>query len=74
MTFSFDLSVDAWIKGIEIEADSEKEAMDELSSMSLSELVENGFVKDFSLSDIDVSVDEDDEDDDFEDDDVDDNF
>ena len=59
--FTFDLSVDAWIKNIDIEAESYDDALEELHLMSLEKLIEVGYVKDFSLVNIDVEVEEDDE-------------
>ena len=68
--FTFDLSVDAWIKDITIEAESYDDALEELHLMSLEKLIEVGYVKDFSLANIDVEVEEDDdydeEDDDYQ--------
>ena len=55
-TYTFDVSVDAWIQNISIDADSESEAMDKLNSMDLSDLVSDGYVKDFAISDIDMDV------------------
>ena len=60
--FIFDFSVDAWIKGVEIEADTYEEAEEELHRHALEELIEKGYVKDSSISNIDCDV-EDDEDD-----------
>lgn len=69
--FTFDFSVDAWIQGVEIEADDYADALDELRSMSLDELIENGYVKDFDISNIDVDFDTDDFDEEDEEDDLD---
>jgi len=55
-TYTFDVSVDAWIQNISIDADSEDEAMDKLNSMSLEDLVSSGYVKDFAVSDVDMEV------------------
>lgn len=52
MRVNFDLAVDAWLTEIEIEAESYEAAKSELLKMSLSELLEVGYEKDFSLSDI----------------------
>lgn len=65
--FIFDFSVDAWIKGVEIEADTYEEAEEELHRHTLEDLIEKGYVKDSSISNIDCEV-EDDEEDDYEDD------
>ena len=66
-TFLFDISVDAWIRNIEIEADSYEEALQELRLMSLEELIDKGFVKDFDISNIGVEEYGDDEVDEYDD-------
>lgn len=50
MKFSLDFSVNAWIQDVEIEAKDEKEALDKLSQMSLKDILDEGFVKDFDIS------------------------
>ena len=50
-TFTFDFAVQAWIKGLEIEAETYEEAEEELLSMSLEKIVDKGFVKDSDISD-----------------------
>lgn len=62
--FTFDFSVDAWIDGVEIDADSYDEAVEELRLMTLEKLVDRGHVKDFDVFDIDVEFDADEEDED----------
>ena len=52
-TYSFDINVDAWIQCVEVEAESPEEAEDKLKSMSLEDLIEAGYVKDFSIDDYD---------------------
>lgn len=52
MRVNFDLALDAWLTEIEIDAESYEAAKTELLKMSLSELLEVGHEKDFSLSDI----------------------
>ena len=59
--FTFDLSVDAWINGLEIEAETYDDALESLHLMSLDELIEKGYVKDFDLKNIDYEVEEDEE-------------
>lgn len=66
--FTFDFSVDAWIDGVEIDADSYDEAVEELRLMTLEKLVDRGHVKDFDVLDIDVEFDVDKEEDTDEDD------
>jgi hypothetical protein len=48
-TVTFDFSLDAWIQNVEIEADDIEEAKEKLNKMSLEELVEEGYVKDFNI-------------------------
>ena len=68
-TFTFDFAVQAWIKGLEIEAETYEEAEKELLSMSLEKIVDKGFVKDSDISDIECETEDDNavEDDDDED-------
>jgi len=49
MKFKFDFSVDAWIQDVEIDAANQKEAEEKLGQMSLADLIEEGFIKDFSI-------------------------
>lgn len=56
-TVTFDFSLDAWIQNVEIEADDIEEAKEKLNKMSLEDLVEEGYVKDFNIKDLDYSVD-----------------
>ena len=56
MKVLFDFTLNAWIKGVEIEADSYEDALAELHSMTFEELVEAGYEKDFKLDDIDGSI------------------
>ena len=58
--YVFDFSVDAWLQNVEIEADNLEEAKDKLGEMSLKDLVEEGYVKDFSISDLDYEVEDED--------------
>lgn len=57
-TFNFDFSVDAWIQGLSIEADSIEEAKEKLLKYSLEEVLEEGYVKDCSFKDIDYTAEE----------------
>ena len=50
MKFKFDFNVDAWIQDVEIDAATEEEAITKLGNMPLSELISEGYVKDFSIS------------------------
>lgn len=56
--FTFDFDLDAWIQDIEIEAEDLEEAKEQLFNMSLSELIENGYVKDFDIRNLDYDVEE----------------
>lgn len=49
-----DFDLDCWVQDIEIEANSKEEAKEKLLSMSVEELVEKGYIKDFSISDLDI--------------------
>ena len=62
-TYTFDFDLDAWVTGIEIEADSIEEAKEKLNEMSISDIVDEGFIKDFNIKDLDVDVDPDDDED-----------
>lgn len=62
--YKFSIDVDAWIDGIEIEAHNIDEAKEKLSSMELEELIGEGYVKGFDITDIDydeevVTIDDD---------------
>lgn len=54
--FTFDFNVEAWIQGLEIEADTYEEAEEKLLSMSLLDIASNGFEKNMEVSDIDYEV------------------
>ena len=51
------------LKNIDVEAESYDEALEDLYLMSLEKLIEIGYVKDFSLVNIEVEVEEDDDED-----------
>lgn len=53
MKVVFDLSADVWISNVEIEAESLPAAKEKLAGMTLSELLEAGYAKDMSLSNVD---------------------
>ena len=53
-TFTFDFSVDAWIRALDIEAESLDEAKDKLSSMTLEDIVDKGHVKSFDITNVDI--------------------
>lgn len=55
-TFTFNFTVQAWVKNLEIEAETYEEAEEELLSMSLEKIVDKGFVKDSDISDIEYET------------------
>lgn len=55
MVKKYSFSVDAWIE-IEIDGSSEDDCDEQLRTASLSDLVENGYVKNFNISEVDDSV------------------
>ena len=65
-TYSFNVGVDVWIKGVEIEANSEEEAREQFNNMSLEELMQNGCVKSEEFYDVDAELLDSDDDDDYE--------
>jgi hypothetical protein len=56
MKVVFDFNLNAWIKGVEVEATSYDEAIEKLHSLTFDEILETGFSKDFSIDDIDGTV------------------
>jgi len=54
--FKLDFSLDAWIRNLEVEAESEEEAINELYKMSIETIMSEGYVKDFETKNIDVEV------------------
>ena len=68
-TFTFDFNLNAWIRELEIEADSYEEALEKFKMMSFSDIALHGYAKDFEISDVDVEYEEQDDDElDYEDD------
>lgn len=53
MKVVFDFNLNAWIKGVEIEATSYDDAVSKLHSLTFDEILETGFSKDFNIDDID---------------------
>lgn len=66
--YTFDLNLQAWVKGITITAENQEQALEELKKMSIEDLIEEGYVRDFELSDIDCSSDEDEDEEELDDD------
>ncbi len=72
-TFTLDFDLDLWVTGVEIEADSYEEAIEKLRGMSADEIIEEGYVKNKEIKDVDYTVEDDEEDEEeFEEDDEDD--
>lgn len=65
--FIFDFDLDVWVRGLEIEADSYDEAEEILRTMSANELLDEGYAKQWDISEVDYSVEEDEEDEDIDD-------
>ena len=51
-----DFNLNAWITGVEIDATSYEDAKQKLAEMTFDEIVELGYAKEFSVSDIDGQV------------------
>ena len=52
MKVRFNFNLEAWIKGLEVEADSYDEALDKLYRMTFSEIAEAGYAKESDITDI----------------------
>lgn len=52
MKIKFDCNLEAWVTGIEIEADSYDNALAKLYSMTFDQLIEEGIVKESRISDV----------------------
>jgi hypothetical protein len=52
MKVLFDFNLSAWIKNVEVEADSYDDALAKLHGMTFDELVEAGYCKDFKFEDV----------------------
>lgn len=62
--YVFDFNLSAWITNLEIDADSYEEAVEKLGRMSAYDIVDEGYVKNIGVSDIDCEVEDDKEDED----------
>ena len=60
MIINLNFNIEAWVKQLSIEADSEKDAIDKLMSMTLTEIVESDAIIDSAISvkDIDTVISE----------------
>ena len=56
MKFRFNFNLEVWMDGIEIEAKSEEEAIEQLYKMSVKEYLEEGYDRESDISDIDSEV------------------
>jgi galactitol-specific phosphotransferase system IIB component len=59
MIINFDFNLEAWVKQLQIEADSEEAAKEKLMSMTLSEILSDDSLatdSNFKISDIDSSI------------------
>lgn len=56
MKVRFNFNLEAWIDGVEIEANSEEEARDKLYQMTFRELVEEGYDRNFKTSEVEGEV------------------
>lgn len=52
--YDFNFSLDAWVKSLEIEADSLEEAKEKLFEMCIEDLIDRAWVKDFSIKELEV--------------------
>lgn len=52
--YDFNFSLDAWVKSLEIEADSLEEAKEKLFEMPIEDLIDIAWVKDFSIKELEV--------------------
>ena len=56
MKVCFDLNVEVWLRGVEVEGDDYDEAENNLYRMTLEELMDKGYVKSFDITDCDGTV------------------
>ena len=56
MKFRFNFNLEVWVDGIEIEAKSEEEAIEQLYKMPVKEYLEEGYDRESDISDIDSEV------------------
>ena len=56
MRVKFNFNLEAWIEGVEIEADSEEEAREKLYRMNAQELIEAGYVNTSDVDDVESEV------------------
>lgn len=56
MKVRFDFNVEAWIRGVEVEGDDYDEAENNLYRMTLEELLDEGYVQSFEITDCDSAI------------------
>lgn len=57
MKVKFDFNLNAWIQGLEIEADSVEQAQEKLLSMSLEDMIDAGaYIKDSAVDSVDAEI------------------
>ena len=56
MKVRFNFNLEAWIDGVEIEANSEEEAREKLYQMTFRELVEEGYDRNFTTSEVEGEI------------------
>lgn len=52
-TYIFDMNVSIWLRDVEIYANSREEAEEKLNDMRIDDLLEDGIIKDFEITDLD---------------------
>ena len=72
--FTFDFNLEAWIRYLEIEADSYEEAVTKLNKLSLDDIASKGYCEELSIKDLDSESDEDDHTDDDDEEDEEDDY
>ena len=56
MKFRFNFNLEVWVDGIEIEAKSEEEAIEQLYKMSVKDYFEEGYDRESDISDVESEV------------------
>lgn len=56
MKVRFDFNVEAWIRGVEVEGDDYDDAENNLYRMTLEELLDEGYVSSFEITDCDSAI------------------
>jgi len=56
MKVKFNFNFEAWLDGVEVEADSYDEAVNKLNGMSMEEMLESGYIKQSEVTQVDGTV------------------